>query len=174
MFSFIILLQLWWPIESIFSTDLLFYTYVGIHQVRIVVFDNYQTCPVPLTWKLGLLFFTTVTPSLYPLSLLYSGRETSPLPHPRKRASINKTLPPVSKVAPKVTEPRNLKSWHHSHRKGCCLFEEHGKVVSHQYVLDVSTSNALWLSVKPLNLHPEIGKDNIWCFDIHLNLFYNP
>ncbi|XP_071799605.1 EF-hand calcium-binding domain-containing protein 7-like [Asterias amurensis] len=85
------------------------------------------------------------------------GRETSPLPHPRKRASINKTLPPVSKVAPKVTEPRNLKSWHHSHRKGCCLFEEHGKVVSHQYVLEVSTSSALWLSVKPLNLHPEIA-----------------
>ena len=31
-------------------TYLLFYAYVGrgIHQVRMLVFDNYQTCPVPL------------------------------------------------------------------------------------------------------------------------------
>ena len=31
-------------------TDLLFYAYmyVGIHQVRTLVFDNYQRCPVPL------------------------------------------------------------------------------------------------------------------------------
>ena len=32
-------------------TDLLFYAYVGIHQVRIMVFDNFQTCPVPLIQK---------------------------------------------------------------------------------------------------------------------------
>ena len=25
-----------------------FYAHVGIHQVRILVFANYQTCPVPL------------------------------------------------------------------------------------------------------------------------------
>ena len=31
------------------STDLLFNAYVGIHQVRILVFDNYQRCPLPLT-----------------------------------------------------------------------------------------------------------------------------
>ena len=44
-------------------TDLLFYAYVGIHQVRILVFDNYQRCPVPLNLqnypfpsKLGLDF----------------------------------------------------------------------------------------------------------------------
>ena len=30
------------------STVLLCYAYVGRHQVRILVFDNYQTCPVPL------------------------------------------------------------------------------------------------------------------------------
>ena len=32
-------------------TGLIFYAYayVGIHQVRILVFDNYLTCPVPLT-----------------------------------------------------------------------------------------------------------------------------
>ena len=29
-------------------TGLLFYAYVEIHQVRILVFDNYKTCPVPL------------------------------------------------------------------------------------------------------------------------------
>ena len=29
-------------------TGLLFYAYVGIHQVRILAFDNYQMCPVPL------------------------------------------------------------------------------------------------------------------------------
>ena len=33
-------------------TGLLFYAYVGIHQVRTLVFDNYQTCTVPLkTWN---------------------------------------------------------------------------------------------------------------------------
>ena len=32
------------------ATDLLFYAYVGStkSEVRILVFDNYQTCPVPL------------------------------------------------------------------------------------------------------------------------------
>ena len=30
-------------------TDLLFYAYVGIHLVRILVLDNYQTCPASLT-----------------------------------------------------------------------------------------------------------------------------
>ena len=30
-------------------TDLLFYAYVGLPQVRILVFDNYQKCPVPLS-----------------------------------------------------------------------------------------------------------------------------
>ena len=30
------------------STGLLFYVYFEIHQVRIPVFDNYQTCTVPL------------------------------------------------------------------------------------------------------------------------------
>ena len=29
-------------------TDLLFYAYVEIHQVRILRFDNYQRCQVPL------------------------------------------------------------------------------------------------------------------------------
>ena len=29
-------------------TGLLFYAYDGIHQVRTLVFDNYQTCTVPL------------------------------------------------------------------------------------------------------------------------------
>ena len=29
-------------------TDLLFYAYVVIHQVRKQVHENYQTCPVPL------------------------------------------------------------------------------------------------------------------------------
>ena len=28
-------------------TDLLFYAYVGIHKVRIPVFDNNQKCPAP-------------------------------------------------------------------------------------------------------------------------------
>ena len=30
-------------------TDLLTYAYAKIHQVRTLVFDNYQRCPVPLT-----------------------------------------------------------------------------------------------------------------------------
>ena len=29
-------------------TGLLFYAYVGIHQVRTLVVDNYQMCQVPL------------------------------------------------------------------------------------------------------------------------------
>ena len=40
-------------------TDLLFYAYVGIHKVRVLVFDNYQRCPVPLnTYSNCLLFIT--------------------------------------------------------------------------------------------------------------------
>ena len=35
-------------------TDFLFYEFVGIHQVRILVFDNYQMCPVPLTVTSGM------------------------------------------------------------------------------------------------------------------------
>ena len=33
-------------------TDLLFYADVGIYQVRILVFDNYQRCPVLLNMQL--------------------------------------------------------------------------------------------------------------------------
>ena len=29
-------------------TDLLFYAYHGIHQVKKLVFENYQMCPLPL------------------------------------------------------------------------------------------------------------------------------
>ena len=32
-------------------TGLVFYAYVGIHQARILVYDNKQTCPVPLIAK---------------------------------------------------------------------------------------------------------------------------
>ena len=39
--------KLQWPIESKMFTGLLFDAYVGMHQ-RILVFDNYQKCPVPL------------------------------------------------------------------------------------------------------------------------------
>ena len=49
VFSFIIISQLRRPIELKFSQGLLFYAYVEIHQVRRLVFDNYQQCPVPLS-----------------------------------------------------------------------------------------------------------------------------
>ena len=46
-FSFIILLQLRWPIESKFS-QICYVMLVGINQGGILtVFDNYQMCPVP-------------------------------------------------------------------------------------------------------------------------------
>ena len=36
------------------STGLLFYAYDEIHQVRTLVFDNYQTCTVPLKGHVAL------------------------------------------------------------------------------------------------------------------------
>ena len=42
LIPFINLLQLWWPIESKFSQIEYFMHVVGIHQVRILVFNNYQ------------------------------------------------------------------------------------------------------------------------------------
>ena len=51
-------------------TDLIFYAYVGIHQVRILVFDNYQRCWVPhktflfsetLHCSCGLVSYSTFT-----------------------------------------------------------------------------------------------------------------
>ena len=44
-FSFIIFLPLWWPIEPKFPQFVYYIHYVGIHQVRIQVFDNYQRIP---------------------------------------------------------------------------------------------------------------------------------
>ena len=42
----IFFLQLRWPVEYNLFIDLLFYAYYfGTHKVRILVFDNYQTCP---------------------------------------------------------------------------------------------------------------------------------
>ena len=58
VYFFIILLQLQWPIESKFSqTFYIFYEYVGIHQVRRLVFDNYQRCPAPLSLEKVSFFF---------------------------------------------------------------------------------------------------------------------
>lgn len=49
LFSFIILLQIRWPIESKLSeVGYFLYFYVGMPQVKILVFYNYQTCPAPL------------------------------------------------------------------------------------------------------------------------------
>ena len=45
VFSFIILLQLWWPIEHKFSQVCYF---MHMLEVRRLVFDKYQRCPVPL------------------------------------------------------------------------------------------------------------------------------
>ena len=42
-------------------TDLLFYAYVGIHKVRVLVFDNYQRCPVPLNTYSNCLLPTIAT-----------------------------------------------------------------------------------------------------------------
>ena len=41
VFSCIILLQIRWAIWAQIFTGLLFYAYVGTHQVRTLVFDNY-------------------------------------------------------------------------------------------------------------------------------------
>ena len=40
-------------------TGLLFYAYVGVHQVRILVFDNYQRCPVSL--RVGKALYTILS-----------------------------------------------------------------------------------------------------------------
>ena len=40
--------QLWWPIERKLSQIVILCIYVGIHQVRILVFDNHRRCSVPL------------------------------------------------------------------------------------------------------------------------------
>ncbi len=49
VFSFIIFLHHRWPIEQRWSQVSLLYTYVGIHQVRILVFDNYKKDALPLS-----------------------------------------------------------------------------------------------------------------------------
>ena len=41
-------------------TGLLFYAYVGIHQVRRLVFDNYQTCTFPFSNCLFYCFFNAL------------------------------------------------------------------------------------------------------------------
>ena len=43
-------LQSWWPIEAKFSQNVsqIILFYVGIHQVRMLFFDNYRRCPLPL------------------------------------------------------------------------------------------------------------------------------
>ena len=45
IFSFIILLQLRWPIEWK-KSQICYVVHVWIHQVRILVFENYPKCPV--------------------------------------------------------------------------------------------------------------------------------
>ena len=42
-------------------TGLLFYAFVGIHQVRLLVFDTYQTCPLSSTFKCFDAVFVTAT-----------------------------------------------------------------------------------------------------------------
>ena len=53
-FSFITLLQRPWPAESVkIVTDLVFYMCMycwNVHQVRTLVFDSYQRCPVSLKY----------------------------------------------------------------------------------------------------------------------------
>ena len=48
----------------IIFTDVLFFACLGIHQVRILVFDNYQQCPLSLMY---LLYRSSPTVSLYVL-----------------------------------------------------------------------------------------------------------
>ena len=81
--------------------------------------------------------------------------DPSASPKPVKRDTINIDMDPVSTLAPKVTEPRNLKAWHHTQSKGCFHLDEDNLLISHQYMLELSTTTALWLTVKPLHLKPE-------------------
>ncbi len=48
VFSFVISVQLWWPIEPNFHRFVIFHAHVGIHQVRILVLNNYRRYTPPL------------------------------------------------------------------------------------------------------------------------------
>ncbi|XP_071953053.1 EF-hand calcium-binding domain-containing protein 7-like [Antedon mediterranea] len=73
----------------------------------------------------------------------------------KKSEPVQFTLPAVTRVAPRVTEPRMLKSWHHVFSKGCFHFEENGSIISHQYLLELPTASTVWMTIKPSILKPD-------------------
>ncbi|XP_033117524.1 EF-hand calcium-binding domain-containing protein 7-like [Anneissia japonica] len=82
---------------------------------------------------------------------------------PKKSEPMKINLPAVVHVAPRVTEPRTLKSWHHAFSKGCFHLEENGVVISHQYLLELPTTTNIWMTIKPCILRPDQKH-----FDMHL------
>ena len=60
--------------QSSLNTDLLFYA-LCIHQVKILVFGNYQTCPVPTSVLLTTLMNIKETNTTYLYSIQYTSAE---------------------------------------------------------------------------------------------------
>ncbi|KAJ8040221.1 EF-hand calcium-binding domain-containing protein 7 [Holothuria leucospilota] len=81
-----------------------------------------------------------------------------------------KKLLPVSELKPSISEPENLKSWSHVSSKGCFYFDESGKIVSHQYRLQLSSKTKIWLTARPLSLQQSATPSNKPAIDTCLYL----
>lgn len=77
-------------------------------------------------------------------------------------------LPAVAQLKSTISEPDNLKSWTHVSSKGCFYFDESGKIVSHQYRLQLSSKTKVWLTTRPLSLQQSVASSNKGVVDTNL------
>ncbi|XP_077981651.1 EF-hand calcium-binding domain-containing protein 7-like isoform X1 [Glandiceps talaboti] len=66
------------------------------------------------------------------------------------RGATSMSLQPVSKSITRSQEPKNLRNWHHVHKKGAFYFDDDGPIISHQYTLEVNSATSVWLTIQPI------------------------
>ncbi|NXE95408.1 EFCB7 protein, partial [Menura novaehollandiae] len=62
----------------------------------------------------------------------------------------------------KLIEPDTMKEWQCAQSKGCFYLEENGEIISHKYRLHLPQRSAVFITIKPLNIHQVEGKSCHW------------
>ncbi|NXY21799.1 EFCB7 protein, partial [Atrichornis clamosus] len=83
---------------------------------------------------------------------------------PSGKASLSTTVTvgASSSRNTKLIEPDTMKEWQCAQSKGCFYLEEDGEIISHKYRLHLPQRSAVFISIKPLNIHQVEGKSCHW------------
>ncbi|CAG5863426.1 unnamed protein product [Menidia menidia] len=72
-----------------------------------------------------------------------------------RQSSLSNSASMSSTKTSRIPEPPGLQEWQHSNMRGCFFVENDGSISSLQYLLHVSHTTNVYLTIQPLSLRPE-------------------